>query len=54
MKKLLLFVAALICAAQVFSQTIYTVSSTGTSSGTSWTTVRSAIAAASSGDIIQI
>jgi len=54
MKKLLLFVAVTICAAQAFSQTIYNVSSTGTNSGTSWTTVRGAIAAASSGDIIQL
>ena len=54
MKKLLLFVAVTICAVQAYSQTTYNVSSTGTNSGTSWTTVRAAIAAASSGDIIQI
>ncbi|MEI6555533.1 MAG: T9SS type A sorting domain-containing protein [Paludibacter sp.] len=54
MKKLLLFVAVTICAVQAYSQTTYNVSSTGTNSGTSWTTVRAAIAAASSGDIIQL
>lgn len=54
MKKLLLFAAVTLCAAQIFSQTTYNVSSAGTNSGTSWTTVRAAIAAASSGDIIQI
>ena len=54
MKKLLLFVAVMLCAAQTFSQTTYNVSSTGTNSGTSFTTVRAAIAAAAPGDIIQL
>ena len=54
MKKLLFFVVVTICATQIFSQTTYYVSSTGTGSGTSWKTVRAAIAAASSGDIIQL
>ena len=54
MKKLLFFVVVTICATQIFSQTTYYVSSTGTGSGTSWKTVKAAIAAASSGDIIQL
>ena len=54
MKKLILFVSATLWASQLFSVTTYTVSSTGTNSGTSWTTVKAAITAAASGDIIQI
>jgi len=54
MKKTLLFVVALICATQIFSQTTFTVSSTGTNSGTSWTTIKAALTAAASGDIIQV
>ena len=54
MKKKLLFVAALICAAQAFSQTIYTVSSTGTNTGTSFTTIKAAITAAAPGDTIKV
>lgn len=54
MKKGLLFVAATIWAVHTFSATTYTVSSNGTNSGTSWTTVKAAITAAASGDIIQV
>ncbi|MEI8085501.1 MAG: hypothetical protein WCG93_04715 [Paludibacter sp.] len=54
MKKLLFFVAATIWTAQAYSQTTFNVSSTGTNSGTSYTTVRAAIAAAAPGDIIQL
>lgn len=54
MKKLLLTVLIVLCATQAFSQTTYTVSSNATNSGTSWTTIKAAITAASSGDIIQV
>ncbi len=54
MKKILFLVAVAIGTVHAFSATTYTVSSSGTNSGTSWTTVRAAIAAASSGDIVEV
>ena len=54
MKKILFLVAVAIGTVHAFSATTYTVSSSGTNSGTSWTTVRAAISAASSGDIVEV
>ena len=54
MKKLLLFTIGAICTMHVFAQTTYTVSPSGTNSGTSWTTIKGAMTVASTGDIIQV
>jgi len=56
MKKTILFVLAMICAMQLYSVTyaVYTVSSTGNNSGTSYTTIKAAITAAASGDTIKV
>lgn len=54
MKKLLLFTIGAIYSIHTIAQTTYTVSPSGTNSGTSWKTIKLAMAAAVSGDIIEV
>ena len=54
MKKLLFSLFIMLCITQAYAQTTYNVSANGANSGTSWTTIKAAITAAASGDIIQV